>query len=135
MLEATTGASALRKRGVVDRKGETKLRDAIIDKFKTNVIDNTVAPRKLAKMARAVERGDLTLARAKKITSYLTERPSYSIENAFDESVARIEVEHAASQLADRLFAKLEDLKDGGELNDRTVEALTRLLKRIRELL
>lgn len=67
VLEATAAASSLRKRGVVDDVGENVLRSSIVDKFKSGVIDSTVAPRKLARLARAVEREEVSLKVASKL--------------------------------------------------------------------
>jgi len=46
VLEATRGASALAKRGVItDEEGEEELRRAVVDKFKSQVATSTVEPR------------------------------------------------------------------------------------------
>ncbi len=83
VLEATTAASLLRKRGVVDDKTEDQRRKAIISKFRTKVINNTVAPRKLARMARAVERNELPLVTAKQVVRKFIDSPTYDIDSAF----------------------------------------------------
>lgn len=135
VLEASTGAAALRKRGIVTQSQETKLLDVLIAKFKSKVIDNTVAPRKLSVIARAVDRGDLPMPRARRITKKLIEKPDYSIDDAYEESVAQIEVENAIVQIANRLADKLEALLLEDDIGERTITALKRLLSRIKEVI
>lgn len=108
VLETTTAAGLLRKQGVVDDKGEDKLRRAILDKFKSRVINNTVAPRKLARVARAVAREELPLATAKAVVSRLINDGSYDIDAAFRDSVEQVDFEHSIDQLVGRLLAALE---------------------------
>jgi ParB family transcriptional regulator, chromosome partitioning protein len=109
VLEATTAASLLRKRGVVDESTEDRLRKAIIGKFRTKVVKNTVAPRKLARMARAVARNELPLATAKHVIKKFIEIPSYDIDAAFRESVEQVDFEHGIEQQVDRLITGLEE--------------------------
>ncbi|MBN6104700.1 ParB/RepB/Spo0J family partition protein [Xanthomonas sp. CFBP 8703] len=111
VLEAQAGASALRKRGVLhNEKEEDSLRESIIEKFRTGVIDNTVAPRKLAKVARAVERGDIPLDVARSAALKVKNVKSYSIDAAFEDSAASQDEQHAAEMLANRLIEKIESL-------------------------
>ncbi len=136
VLEATTGAQALRKREVVSTEEEVELRDAIIEKFKTGVIDNTVAPRKLARLARAVERDELPVRRAKSVVNKLISQSQYSIDRAYKDSVERIEFEHVVIQLSDRLQIKLAELIDSDEeLNEKTAASLRALRRSISKLL
>jgi ParB family chromosome partitioning protein len=109
VLEATTAASLLRKRGIVDDKTEDQLRKSIISKFRTKIINNTVAPRKLARMARAVERNELSLVNAKQVIRKFIDSPSYDIDSAFRESVEQVDFEHSVEQSADRLASVLEE--------------------------
>lgn len=111
VLEAQAAASALRKRGVLhSEKEEDSLRESIIEKFRTGVIDNTVAPRKLAKVARAVERGDISVDVARAAALKVKNVKSYSIESAFEDSAADQDEQHAAEIMADRLTEKLDGL-------------------------
>jgi ParB family transcriptional regulator, chromosome partitioning protein len=109
VLEATKAGEALRKRGLVDEKEEDELRRAIIGKFRTKVIFNTVAPRKLVRLAQAVGREEVRSDVARRVVKKLTSQPAYSIEDAFAESVAQVDFEHSIEQLADRLIARLEE--------------------------
>ena len=114
VLEATRAAAALQKRGVIDEKEEDRLRGAIISKFRSKVINNTVAPRQLSKIARAVERQEIPLTVARQVTVRLIEDPEFSIEDAFARSVAQVDFEHTVEQLVDRLALKLREHQGRG---------------------
>lgn len=108
VLEATTAAALLKKRLIVDSKDEDRLRRAVIDKFRTKVIKNTVAPRKLARLARAVQRKEVPLAQAQKVVARIISDPKYDIDRAFADSVEQIDFEHSIDQLISRVLSALE---------------------------
>jgi hypothetical protein len=109
VLEATTAASQLRRRGIVDGRGEEKLRRSIVNKFRSGVIQSTVDPRKLARLARAVERQEVPMATAQRVTARLTEDDSYDINSAFHDSVEKVDFEHSVEQLSLRLQEALKE--------------------------
>jgi ParB family transcriptional regulator, chromosome partitioning protein len=109
VLEATKAAEALRKRKIINESEEEDLRQAILEKFRSKVIDNTVAPRKLVKLARAVERKEISIQAAKRVVNNLINEKQYSIETAFTETVEQADFEHTLEQFADRLLQKLEE--------------------------
>lgn len=136
VLEATTAALAIRGRDIVDDAGEERLRRAIVNKFKTRVIDNTVAPRKLSRLARAVGRGEVTIKTARQVVDRLTDDPKYTIDQAFADSVERVDFEHGVIQLTERILAKLDEYgsrKYG--LSEPMREALRALRNRLNKLL
>lgn len=136
VLETTRGAAALRKRDVIDAKEEDQLRRAILKKFRSKVINNTVAPRQLARIARAVEREEVPVAVARRVTVKLIKDPSYSIENAFEGSVEQVDFEHTIEQVSERLEDKLalHQLR-GYELGEGLRTSLKRLERTIKKLL
>jgi len=107
VLEATNAALALRKRAIVDEKGEDQVRRAIVEKFRTGVINNTVAPRKLSKIARAVQRKELSLSAARQVVTKLVDKPSYTLDDAFRDSVEQLDFEHSLTTLIDRIQKQL----------------------------
>lgn len=136
VLETTRGAAALRQREVVSKVEEDALRRAVINKFKTGVIDNTVAPRKLARMARAVERGEVPVKAAQRVTRRLIEDPEYSIDDAFSGSVEHVDFEHGTEQLVERVNDRLvEQSRRGYEVGDGLRTALEELSNSIRRVL
>jgi len=133
VLETTRGAEALKKREVVTEREEDELRRAILKKFRTKVISNTVAPRKLARIGRAVERGEVSSAVARKVVARLINNPRYSIEDAFKQSVEQVDYEHGLEQLVARLIARLDEHESRGyEASEDLLELLKQLAKRIR---
>lgn len=136
VLEATKGAAALRKRDVITGRQEEQLRRAIVEKFKSGVVDNTVAPRQLARIARAVERTEVSASTAKQVVARLIEVPSYSIQQAFQDSVQRVDFEHGLEQLVNRLITQLgEHAERGYEVGPGLREALGKARKAIDRLL
>jgi len=130
VIEATTAASQLKKKDVVDDREEDQLRRSIIAKFRSRVIDNTVAPRKLARLASAVGRGEVPLSLAKAVVKKLIELPKYDIDSAFRESVEQVDFEHQIEHLVDRLIVALEEHKRRGyKMSASLVEELARLAK------
>ncbi len=107
VIEATSAAESLRKRNVIDQNTETSLRDTIISKFRSGVINNTVAPRKLVRLSRAVERNEVDLKVAQSIVRRLVRDSEYSIDQAYAETVERADMEHATAQLVERLVERL----------------------------
>lgn len=112
VIETGGGVDALVKKGIVSESEAEPLRRAIVQKFRTKVIDNTVAPRKLTNLARAVERKEVSMAAAKRSINRLLVEPLYSIDQAYLETVERADFEHGIEQLTLRLLAKLEELRE-----------------------
>jgi ParB family chromosome partitioning protein len=136
VLETTRGVGALQKRGLVDDDMVNPLRRAILAKFRSGKIANTVAPRKLARIARAVERREVSRAIARRVVSRLLDDADYSIDQAFTDSVERVDREHATEQLVQRLDTRLgEHVTGGGHLGDGLRDALESLLRTVRQAL
>ena len=135
VLEAVRGTSALRKRDLIDGKQESHLVSSIISKYQTGVIKNTVEPRLLAKIARAVDRRDVSRPKVHRLIDKLISEPEYSIENAFNDSIARIDVEHGLEQQVVRLAERLEaEAAARSEIGESLRVALKQLSLTIRRL-
>jgi ParB family chromosome partitioning protein len=132
VLEATTAASLLRKRDVVDDETEDKLRKAVLGKFRSGVINNTVAPRKLARLAQAVGRQEVPLRTAREVVERLIREPKYTIDEAFHDSIEKVDFEHGIEQQASRLISTLEEHR---RRRYRPSDALTEKLKSLAETL
>jgi len=109
VLEATRGAAALAKRGVVDDEEEERLRRAVVDKFKSGVLTSTVEPRLLARLGRAVERKEITPRAAHRAAVRLIEDPEFSVQDAFRSTVQATDFAHGTEQLAGRLAARIDE--------------------------
>jgi ParB/RepB/Spo0J family partition protein len=137
VLEATRGAAALTRRGVIETPEEEEdLRRAVVDKFKSGVLKSTVEPRLLARMARAVEREEISPAVARRAVRRIVDDPSYSVEAAFRGSVEGVDFSHGTEQLAYRLETRLEEqVSEDFEPTDSLREALGQLATSIRRFL
>lgn len=134
VLEATRGAAALAKRGVVDEEEEEDLRRAVVDKFKAGLLTSTVEPRLLTRMARAVEREEISPTIARRAAVRIIDDPDYTVEAAFKGSVQAVDFAHGTEQLAGRLAKRIEEHEREGyaptdTLRD-TLEELTRSIRR-----
>lgn len=135
VLEATKAAEALRKRKIVSLEEETALRGALIEKFKTKKIKNTVEPRKLAKLARAVERQEVTPATARREVRRLISDHEYTVAAAFERSVGRIDYEHTLEKQIANLAEKLRaDLDEGNSLGPSVTTLLVDLARLIQRV-
>ena len=128
VLETTRGVAALRNRGVIEEVEEDELRRAVIEKFREGVINNTVAPRQLARIARAVEREEVSVSTARTVAHKLIREPRYSIDQAFRDSAAQADFDHAVEQLVDRLMNRLDHYsRDGYAIGDQLRSQLVEL--------
>jgi len=135
VLEATKAAESLRKRSVIDTKEENKLRRAILNKFRSKVISNTVAPRKLVRLSRAVQRQEVSVSTARHAVEKLIYEPSYSIDDAFTQTVEQADFGHSLEQLVERVISRLEEYEERGyQLSEALRQVLRRLESRIRSM-
>jgi ParB family transcriptional regulator, chromosome partitioning protein len=128
VLEASTATGALRKAQVLLPNEEEKVRRAIVEKFRNHVIKNTVAPRKLTKLARAVARKQVSIAIARKAVFNVRDREKYTIDDAYRDTVEQADFEHNLTLLTDRVQRLInEHRKRGFELSTATRKALEQL--------
>lgn len=136
VLESTKAAEALRKRGVINEEKEDQLRKAVIDKFQTKVINNTVDPRKLVRLAQSVEREEVPVTAARNVVNKLINDANYSIDKAFTETVEQADFEHTLEQFIDRVISRLEEHGSRGyQMSPSLRNATERLFNIIRKML
>jgi ParB family chromosome partitioning protein len=103
VLEATRGAEALRKQEVLDPPTAEALTDALVEKFKAQVLRSTVEPRQLARLARGVAREEVTREAARQVVQKLITEPLYTVDEAYKDSVQEIDTQHALELQSKRL--------------------------------
>lgn len=136
VLEATRGAAALAKRGIVNQVEEEDLRRAVVNKFKVRRLTSTVEPRLLARIARAVEREEIPPKAAHKAALRIIQDPEYTVEDAFRSTVQASDFAHGTEQLAERLDARIhEHESEGLAPTDSLRQALGDLTRSIRRFL
>lgn len=128
VIEASAGVEALQKRQIITPAEVEPLRRAIVEKFRKKIILNTVAPRKLANLARAVEREEVSISAAKNSIKNLLQNPTYSIDQVYLDTVERADFEHGIEQLTTRLMTKLK------ELDAREFSPSQKIIKAFRQL-
>jgi ParB/RepB/Spo0J family partition protein len=111
VLETTKGVDALRKREIISERDATELRRAIIRKFRNRTIYNTVAPRLLARMARAHDRKEISTSVIQKAVENLIHDKSYSIDDAFRATVEKFDFEHGLEKFTERTLRQLVELR------------------------
>jgi len=109
-----------------------RVRQVLIDKFARDVIPNRVHFRMIARIARS-DKVDVNQRKATSALKRLFERNDYSIQAAYDASVAEA---YAERDLLTRLTSLVDRLEGANpqELDDRVVAALKRLIRIAREL-
>lgn len=133
VLEATDAANALRKREIVDDAGEEAVRSAIVSRFQEKKIESTVDPRKFARLARAVERGEIERKDAKKVVRQFVDNPNYTIASLFRETVEAEDFRHSLEMSVDRVSERLKSLRHRKfDLSDSLRSALEGLERQIR---
>lgn len=136
VLESVRGADALMKQDVVDEFEQVSLADALIEKFVSKTLTSTVEPRMLPRIARAVQRQEIPKSEARKVAIRLIKDPTYTVNNAFRDSVERVDFEHGTEQLAERVNNRLQEhLSRSYELGSALENRLQVLGKTIRRVL
>jgi Asp-tRNA(Asn)/Glu-tRNA(Gln) amidotransferase B subunit len=122
---------------VIKKGGEEEdLRRAVVDKFKTEVLTSTVEPRLLARMARAVEREEISPRVARRAVERIIAEPGYSIQQAYRSSVEAVDYSHATEQLATRLTSRIQEQEaEEFEPTESLRDALSALAGSIRSFL
>jgi len=127
LLEVTRGAKALTREGILDQDEQHSLERTLIQKFQTNTLNSTVEPRLLTRMARAVERQDVPIGIVQHSVKRLIEDPTFTVQDAYQDSVERAEQEHSLELAARRLTSNINDFIQNGDLSASTLEALEEL--------
>lgn len=107
VLEATRAAEAMVKREVVSKADGDALAAALIGKFRNKVERSTVGPRLLPKIARAIERRDISLNAARNAVEKLISRADYTTDDAYREVGAEAEATRDLELGSERLAEKL----------------------------
>ncbi len=136
VIETRSGVAQLQKRGIIETETADRLTTAIIEKFRSGVITNTTEPRKLARIARSAERGEITTKAVSTGLSQVIKQKNYSINNLFRDTVEQYDFEHGTEQLVRRVVARLEELGTRQSIQSNELKtALSELAKVIREIL
>jgi ParB/RepB/Spo0J family partition protein len=137
VLEAFAAASILRRREVLETdREEVRLRDAIISKFESGIIQNTVAPRKLARLSLAVKAGRLEKRKARAVLERIVRDRRYSIDDAYSDSILDIESDNALRSAAEKLRERIDSaIEEGRGVSSESRAALRQLVEAIERII
>jgi ParB/RepB/Spo0J family partition protein len=130
VLETTRGLTALAQRKVLRPREIEPLRRSIVDKYREGVIESTVDPRLLARVARSVDRNEVDVARARESVLHLKDE-GVTIRQVFETVGARSDAEHQVELAANRLANAIATL--GAETETTLVESVRGALRAARE--
>lgn len=136
VLEALDGTARIVKAGLLPEEEKDAFVDVIAEKFRSKTLTSTVEPRKLSRIARAVEREEVSPAKVKRELDRFVRSPKYTINSVFENTVEAADFSHATEQLVRRAIVRLREIKDrSGELSPELRSALEELIRETRGLL
>jgi len=136
VLEALDGSSRLVRAKIISEKEKDELVDVIANKFRSETLTSTVEPRKLSRIARAVERNEIPLARVRRELDRFISKPDSTINEIFQRTVEQADFAHGTEQLVRRALTRLKQIKDrGAELSPELRETLEEFVREVRGLL
>jgi ParB family chromosome partitioning protein len=136
VIEAVDGASRLAKSKAIDASESDDLVTTIANKFRTEVLKSTVEPRKLSRIARAVERREVPLAKVRSEIAKFKSTPGYTINQIFENTVEHSDFSHGTEQLIRRSLVRLKEIQTRKiAISTDMRQVLEELLKEIRAVL
>jgi ParB family transcriptional regulator, chromosome partitioning protein len=136
VLEALDGTTRLVKAGIIPENEKEHFVDVIAEKFRAETLSSTVEPRKLSRIARAVERNEVPLSKVRRELDRFIETPKTTINQVFERTVEQADFSHGTEQLVRRALVRLKEMKERGvELSSEMAALLEEFLKEVRGLL
>ncbi|WP_020694987.1 ParB/RepB/Spo0J family partition protein [Reyranella massiliensis] len=136
VIEAVDAADKLAKVGVIEPTQERPLVNAFIQKFRSGTINSTVEPRKIGAVGRAVDRGEVQLARVKTVIRRFMTQPTMSIGDVVSSTTQAIEktktLQRGLAAFEQKWLAVLEE---DNELATEFEDQIRALISRLRALL
>jgi hypothetical protein len=135
-IEALDGCDQLAKRGIITKAEVSKLCRIILLKFKVGLLKSTVEPRKLVRIARAVERGDITREAVREQLRLFETQKSRTIEEIYKILVEDAEFAHQTLQVVFRLTVRIREIRERNlEYDEDFVDGVRELVSEARVLL
>lgn len=136
VIEAVDGVSRLAKTDALDKEEADDLVNSIASKFRLGILKSTVEPRKLSRIARAVERGEVSVEKVRSEIDQFHNKQNYTINEMFQKTVEDADYTHATEQLVRRSLARLKEIHSRNiDLSPDLREALEELVTEIRAML
>ena len=135
-IEAVAGATRLAKSGAIEETDEKPLVRTIVQKFRSKILQSTVDPRKLSRIARAVERREVQPSVVRREIRKFSNSPAYTIDDVFRNTVEHTDFSHGTEQLIRRSLARHEEMTARDiELTDDLRELLKEFVDKARAIL
>jgi ParB/RepB/Spo0J family partition protein len=135
-IEALDGSDQLVKRGIIERRSGDRLSRVILEKFKSKILTSTVEPRRLVRIARAFERGEISKELVRAQLKRFESQSSRTIEDVYKILVEDTEFAHQTTQAITRLVQRLQEMRDRHfEIDEEFADALHQLAVEVRTLL
>lgn len=136
VIEAIDGASRLTKTKVISTKEKNQLVGTIVKKFRSEVLKSTVEPRKLSRIARAIERKQVSIAAVRTELRKFKKSPTYTINKIFENTVEQADFAHGTEQLIRRSLARLKEIRSRKiQISQELRTALQEFMKEVRAML
>lgn len=111
---------------ILDANPKHTIIQKFLDKYEKGVITNIVRFRDVSKIARS-EKAGISKEKAMPIIERLINEPSYTIEQAYTDSVAKAYEERSLKRDIEILIEKLENIKGVSSLDKEVVDVMKRL--------
>jgi ParB family transcriptional regulator, chromosome partitioning protein len=135
VIEAVDGVNRLSKAEVIGEGEKNQILHVVVKKFRAEVL-KTVEPRKFSRIARAVERGEVKLAKVRAELDRFKKLKNYTINKVFENTVEQSDFAHGTEQLVRRSLTRLQEIRTRRiELTDDLRKVLHEIAKEIRSLL
>lgn len=136
VVEAVDGAKRLARAGIIELEEQNELIETIVERFRAKTLTSTVEPRRLTKIAAAVERGDVSKTHVRRQLRRFQTHPTCTLDDVYDATVQQVEFARATEQVANRMVDRLQQLRRKEfEVTDELRSSLRSLAKEIRALL
>lgn len=132
VIEAVDAAESLSKAEVIAPNEERKVIDAVVYKFKNDIIKSTVEPRKIGAVARAVRKKDISLSRARTVIHRFYSTPSMTVADVVSRTIEGVEqyksFDRGLRNFEEKVLPQIEESADlAGEFKDRIKSIIARL--------
>lgn len=135
LLEVVRGTAAVIRATILEEDERVGLEGVLIGKFQKKILSSTVEPRLLTRMARSVERGDVSREQMRQYIYRLIEDPTFTVREAYDESTQEVDIVHNIELTTRRLIGNVLDMESLKDLSDSSRLALRKLRDAIDQLL
>lgn len=109
VVESRGAAMMLTKRGIINASEGDRLTRALLKKFRERVVTNTVSPRKLSKIAAAVNRGEVARGQLRSIVNSLIVDPAFTVDDAYNSTIAIEDFERSLGAVARKLMDQIDE--------------------------